>query len=68
MIACFLDVLKCPFSLVSETEFTKVFFNSFQNVSCHFTCFSEDRINRFRLNLPLKVCFVFREFCNIDMT
>ena len=33
MIACLWDALECPFSLVSDTEFIKIFFSSFQRVS-----------------------------------
>ena len=56
MIVCLWDVLKCPFSLVSDTESTKVFFNSFQNISKNYF------VNPL---LPggLLFCMLFRESC-----
>ena len=81
MIVCLLDVLKCPFALVSDIESIKI---SFHNVSkmfhkivlliyryleiYHVACFLENCINPCRLNRPHKFCFIFTDFWNIDMT
>ena len=65
MIACLWNVLKCPFSLASDTESIRISFSSLQNYFVdrslplylevyHFECFLENPILFFQLNLLQK--------------